>query len=59
MLGGHPVTIHFRHPTDAGHTIVFLPIMTNQWFAFSHHPVVDEIVKAAALARAAGDDAAA
>lgn len=55
----HPVTIHLTHDIAFGPRVVFLPIMTDQWFWFSHHPVVEQVMHAAAGARASGDDAAA
>ncbi len=53
----HPVTIHFTRDNALGPRVVFLPIMTDQWFWFSRHPVVQQIAHAAAAARAAGDHA--
>jgi hypothetical protein len=45
----HPVTLHFRHETAFGRSVVFMP--TVRWFGFlSSHPVVEELRTAAALA---------
>lgn len=54
-LHAHPVTIHFARDNPFGPRVVFLPIMTDQWFWFSRHPVVEEITHAAAAARASAD----
>lgn len=46
----HPVTIHFLHETPFGSQVTFMPKL--RLFAFwSGHPVVDEILEAAARAR--------
>lgn len=43
----HPVTIHFRRPTEFGQRITFMP--TARLFAnWSSHPVVEELRRAAA-----------
>ena len=42
----HPVTIHFRHETEFGNSVVFMP--RARFFGFlSAHPVVEELLTAA------------
>ncbi|HVO48168.1 MAG TPA: hypothetical protein VMT29_17740 [Steroidobacteraceae bacterium] len=48
-LSIHPVTVHLAHATHFGPTITFIP----EWrpLYWQHHPVVDDILEAAAAAR--------
>ena len=46
----HPVTIRFVRPTDFGSKISFAPDMSNTWFTFLSHPVVDDLRTAVARA---------
>jgi hypothetical protein len=43
----HPVTIHFRAPTEFGEKVKFMP--TARLGSFSSHPVVSELRKAAGI----------
>jgi hypothetical protein len=46
----HPVTIHFRNPTEFGHKITFMP--TVRFFAlWSSHPIVEELKRWARTGR--------
>lgn len=47
----HPVTVHFRTPTEFGRTITFMPRMLVLWMS---HPVVQELRLAAGLPVRAG-----
>ena len=40
-LNIHPVTIHFRYPTDFGESIKFMPKV--RFFGWSSHPIVAEL----------------
>jgi hypothetical protein len=46
----HPVTVRLHTPSELGSNFTFLPIMDDQWFTFTSHPVVGRIRRMAALA---------
>ena len=56
-LRRHTVTVHLRGETALGDSITFLPIMTDQWFAFTSHPIVTRIREMAVAAGAMMVDA--
>jgi len=43
----HPVTVHFRVPTEFGQKVTFMP--TVRLFGWSSHPVVKELQRAARI----------
>ena len=51
--GGHPVTIHFIEGGTAPRAVTFMPTTRYFTFAWTSHPVVDEISDAADRARVA------
>ena len=52
LINSRPITIYFRHPTDFGRRIVFMPMLRG-WRPFESHAIVGELK---ALVRSAGSD---
>ena len=53
-ISNHPVTIHFRSPTEFGTTITFMPKARFTFSSWTSHPVVAELKKLARLPADAG-----